>query len=171
MVRTQITTGSGNRVRELRQRAGFSQEEFAAECNLDRTYISTLLEHRVAGVESQQHPTGGTIHLGMHDTVLTSSDDIAHDSIERTTSIDGIGSGKIIHRGDHLFGYAMHIDEHDSIQRSLTRRDFLAAGECAPDLLKRGVSKAPRRGQSTFRESLSGRTRWRSEMDSNPWSR
>jgi transcriptional regulator with XRE-family HTH domain len=40
--RTQITTRFGNRVRELRQRAGFSQEEFAAECNLDRTYISGI---------------------------------------------------------------------------------------------------------------------------------
>jgi transcriptional regulator with XRE-family HTH domain len=40
--RTQITTRFGDRVRELRQRAGFSQEEFAAECNLDRTYISGI---------------------------------------------------------------------------------------------------------------------------------
>jgi transcriptional regulator with XRE-family HTH domain len=32
----------GNRVRELRRQSGFSQEEFAMRCHLDRTYISSL---------------------------------------------------------------------------------------------------------------------------------
>jgi len=40
--RTEITKRFGARVRALRQRAGFSQEEFAAECDLDRTYISGI---------------------------------------------------------------------------------------------------------------------------------
>src|SRR5580704_13486315 len=40
--RPDITQRFGNRVRELRQRAGFSQEEFAAQCDLDRTYISGI---------------------------------------------------------------------------------------------------------------------------------
>jgi transcriptional regulator with XRE-family HTH domain len=40
--RTDITRRFGNRVRELRQRAGLSQEAFAAKCDLDRTYISGI---------------------------------------------------------------------------------------------------------------------------------
>ena len=32
----------GNRIRSLRQRRGFSQEDFAFRCNLDRTYISDI---------------------------------------------------------------------------------------------------------------------------------
>ena len=32
----------GRRVRELRQARGLSQEAFAAECGLDRTYISGI---------------------------------------------------------------------------------------------------------------------------------
>ncbi|MFZ2060914.1 MAG: helix-turn-helix transcriptional regulator [Candidatus Binatus sp.] len=40
--RTNITERFGLRVRELRQRANLSQEEFAARCNLDRTYISGI---------------------------------------------------------------------------------------------------------------------------------
>jgi transcriptional regulator with XRE-family HTH domain len=40
--RTEITKRFGARVRELRQRAGLSQEEFAAQCDLDRTYISGI---------------------------------------------------------------------------------------------------------------------------------
>jgi transcriptional regulator with XRE-family HTH domain len=40
--RPDITTRFGNRVRQLRQRAGLSQEEFAARCDLDRTYISGI---------------------------------------------------------------------------------------------------------------------------------
>jgi transcriptional regulator with XRE-family HTH domain len=40
--RTNITERFGRRVRELRQRANLSQEEFAARCDLDRTYISGI---------------------------------------------------------------------------------------------------------------------------------
>jgi transcriptional regulator with XRE-family HTH domain len=40
--RTNITERFGRRVRELRQRAKLSQEEFAAICDLDRTYISGI---------------------------------------------------------------------------------------------------------------------------------
>jgi transcriptional regulator with XRE-family HTH domain len=40
--RTEITRRFGGRVRELRQRAGLSQEAFAAKCDLDRTYISGI---------------------------------------------------------------------------------------------------------------------------------
>ena len=32
----------GNRVRQLRKARGFSQEAFADECGLDRTYISGI---------------------------------------------------------------------------------------------------------------------------------
>ena len=32
----------GQRVRELRKKAGFSQEGFAHECELDRTYIGGI---------------------------------------------------------------------------------------------------------------------------------
>jgi transcriptional regulator with XRE-family HTH domain len=32
----------GNRVRELRQLQGYSQEAFADECGLDRTYLSGI---------------------------------------------------------------------------------------------------------------------------------
>ncbi len=32
----------GRRVRELRKAKGLSQEDFAAECGLDRTYISGI---------------------------------------------------------------------------------------------------------------------------------
>ena len=40
--RTNITDQFGRRVRGLRQRATLSQEEFAARCDLDRTYISGI---------------------------------------------------------------------------------------------------------------------------------
>jgi len=40
--RTDITRRFGKRLRELRQRAGISQEAFAAKCDLDRTYISGI---------------------------------------------------------------------------------------------------------------------------------
>jgi transcriptional regulator with XRE-family HTH domain len=40
--RTDITRRFGKRLRELRQRAGVSQEAFAAKCDLDRTYISSI---------------------------------------------------------------------------------------------------------------------------------
>lgn len=32
----------GKRIKELRQKYGISQEEFAFRCNLDRTYITSL---------------------------------------------------------------------------------------------------------------------------------
>jgi len=32
----------GRRLRDLRKARGFSQEDFAAECGLDRTYISGI---------------------------------------------------------------------------------------------------------------------------------
>lgn len=40
--RRDITARFGRRVCELRLRAELSQEEFAAECDLDRTYISGI---------------------------------------------------------------------------------------------------------------------------------
>jgi transcriptional regulator with XRE-family HTH domain len=40
--RSNITERFGNRVRELRLRAKLSQEEFAGQCDLDRTYISGI---------------------------------------------------------------------------------------------------------------------------------
>lgn len=40
--RTDITVRFGARVRSLRKRAGLSQEEFAAKCQLDRTYMSGI---------------------------------------------------------------------------------------------------------------------------------
>ncbi len=40
--RTNMTDRFGSRVRELRQRAKLSQDEFAARCDLDRTYISGI---------------------------------------------------------------------------------------------------------------------------------
>jgi transcriptional regulator with XRE-family HTH domain len=40
--RTNITERFGRRLRELRQRANLSQEEFAERCDLDRTYISGI---------------------------------------------------------------------------------------------------------------------------------
>jgi transcriptional regulator with XRE-family HTH domain len=38
----EITARFGQRVRELRKAQGLSQEAFAAECGLDRTYISGI---------------------------------------------------------------------------------------------------------------------------------
>lgn len=32
----------GQRVAELRKKAGYSQEKFAFQCNIDRTYIGTI---------------------------------------------------------------------------------------------------------------------------------
>ena len=40
--RTDVTFRFGRRLRELRLRAGFSQEQFAADCDLDRTYVSGI---------------------------------------------------------------------------------------------------------------------------------
>ena len=40
--RTDVTARFGARLRKLRLEAGLSQEEFAARCDLDRTYISGI---------------------------------------------------------------------------------------------------------------------------------
>lgn len=37
-----ILESFGQRVRQLRKKAGWSQEEFAYECGLDRTYIGGI---------------------------------------------------------------------------------------------------------------------------------
>ena len=38
----EILTRFGKRVRELRKSRGYSQESFAAECGLDRTYLGGI---------------------------------------------------------------------------------------------------------------------------------
>lgn len=45
----------GRRVAELRKKAGFSQEKFAFQCNIDRTYIGTI-------ERGEKSPTLNTIH-------------------------------------------------------------------------------------------------------------
>lgn len=45
----------GRRVAELRKKAGFSQERFAFQCNIDRTYIGTI-------ERGEKSPTLNTIH-------------------------------------------------------------------------------------------------------------
>jgi transcriptional regulator with XRE-family HTH domain len=45
----------GRRVAELRKKAGFSQESFAFQCNIDRTYIGTI-------ERGEKSPTLNTIH-------------------------------------------------------------------------------------------------------------
>ena len=37
-----VNKAFGKRVAELRKKAGFSQEKFAFQCNIDRTYIGTI---------------------------------------------------------------------------------------------------------------------------------
>lgn len=37
-----VNKAFGRRVAELRKNAGFSQEKFAFQCNIDRTYIGTI---------------------------------------------------------------------------------------------------------------------------------
>ena len=37
-----ITTKLGNRIRELRQRTGLSQEKFALKIGMDRTYFASV---------------------------------------------------------------------------------------------------------------------------------
>ena len=39
---SQLLKSFGRRVRDLRQSKGFSQQSFAEECGLDRTYISGI---------------------------------------------------------------------------------------------------------------------------------
>lgn len=40
--RKDIQVRFGERVRELRRECGWSQEEFAAQCDLDRTYVGGI---------------------------------------------------------------------------------------------------------------------------------
>ena len=42
MNNSDILTRFGKRVRELRKSQGYSQESFAAECGLDRTYLGGI---------------------------------------------------------------------------------------------------------------------------------
>ncbi|WP_072619918.1 helix-turn-helix domain-containing protein [Spirulina major] len=42
MKRHPLLTGLGQRIREYRKARGLSQEAFAAECGLDRTYIGGI---------------------------------------------------------------------------------------------------------------------------------
>lgn len=37
-----VNKAFGQRVAELRKKAGYSQEKFAFQCNIDRTYIGTI---------------------------------------------------------------------------------------------------------------------------------
>jgi hypothetical protein len=87
---------------------------------------------RIAGVESQQRPSRRPSQLRVHDPVLTGSQDVPHDPIDRARAEDGAGGRKVVHRGDYLFGYAMHLDEHDSVHGALARRKFLVASEFCP---------------------------------------
>ncbi|HEJ9136008.1 helix-turn-helix domain-containing protein [Serratia marcescens] len=51
----------GQRVRELRKERGWSQEEFADKCGLDRTYVSGIER----GVRNPTLEVIGTIALGL----------------------------------------------------------------------------------------------------------
>ncbi|HEJ8007444.1 TPA: helix-turn-helix transcriptional regulator [Serratia marcescens] len=51
----------GQRVRELRKERGWSQEEFADRCGLDRTYVSGIER----GVRNPTLEVIGTIALGL----------------------------------------------------------------------------------------------------------
>jgi len=39
---TNVNKAFGRRVADLRKEAGYSQETFAFQCNIDRTYIGTI---------------------------------------------------------------------------------------------------------------------------------
>ncbi len=41
-MKTEENIAFGKRVAQLRKEAGFSQEQFAFECEVDRTYIGTI---------------------------------------------------------------------------------------------------------------------------------
>lgn len=41
-MKTSENIAFGKRVAELRKKAGYSQEEFAFKCDVDRTYIGTI---------------------------------------------------------------------------------------------------------------------------------
>src|SRR5216684_3253684 len=82
------------------------------------------LEHRVAGVEPEQHPARRSIHLGMHDPVLTRGEDISHNSIDWVAAVDCAGGSQIVHRRDHFLCDAMNVHDHDSIERTLAGSKF-----------------------------------------------
>src|SRR5262249_56081561 len=109
-------------------------------------------EEGVAWMESEERGAGGRIHVGMRDSMLTGGEDVAGDSVEAIGAVDGAGSRQIVHHCDYLFRNSMHVNEHDSIQRALTRREPLATDERAPDFLKARVHKAPSGGQVAFRD-------------------
>ncbi|HID9469251.1 TPA: helix-turn-helix domain-containing protein [Serratia liquefaciens] len=52
----------GQRVRELRKERGWSQEEFADKCGLDRTYVSGIER----GVRNPTLEVIGVISLGLN---------------------------------------------------------------------------------------------------------
>ena len=41
-MKTEVNIAFGKRVAELRKAAGYSQEQFAFKCGVDRTYIGTI---------------------------------------------------------------------------------------------------------------------------------
>lgn len=41
-MKTDINIAFGSRVANLRKNAGYSQEQFAFKCNIDRTYVGTI---------------------------------------------------------------------------------------------------------------------------------
>ena len=41
-MKTDVNIAFGKRVAELRKNAGYSQEQFAFKCDVDRTYIGTI---------------------------------------------------------------------------------------------------------------------------------
>lgn len=41
-MKTNVNIAFGKRVAELRRKLGYSQEQFAFKCNVDRTYIGTI---------------------------------------------------------------------------------------------------------------------------------
>ena len=43
-MKTDVNIAFGKRVAELRKNAGYSQEQFAFKCDVDRTYIGTIVK-------------------------------------------------------------------------------------------------------------------------------
>lgn len=41
-MKTEINIAFGKRIAELRKQSGYSQEQFAYKCEVDRTYIGTI---------------------------------------------------------------------------------------------------------------------------------
>lgn len=54
-MKTDVNIAFGKRVAELRKNAGYSQEQFAFKCNVDRTYIGTI-------ERGEKSPTLNTIY-------------------------------------------------------------------------------------------------------------